>query len=200
MIACALWDEGEVWMSFLVALAFHCYFRPSEPMRTTGADITPPLGYGSHVDWSIVLHPFERQITSKTKAVDETVRVDLDQFRFLEIGLATLVRTRGPNDLLFSFTQAQWAAKFAAAAKRVGADALDPQLYQLRHSGPSFDYAARLRTIQEIKLRGRWAADNSVRRYEKAGRVTEQLRRLGRERQKVARSAPGRLATLLSQL
>ena len=87
-----------------------------------------------------------------------------------------------------------------ATARGVGADVLDPQLYQLRHSGPSFDHGARLRTIQEIKLRGRWAADNSVRRYEKAGRVTEQLRRLSRDGQRQARGAPGRLDTLLRQL
>eukprot|EP00973_Karenia_brevis_P067713 9420352-Karenia_brevis.AAC.1 len=50
-----------------------------------------------------------------------------------------------------------------------------PVLHQLRHSGPSADRAEKLRTLLEIKHRGRWMADKSVARYNKQGRINQQL-------------------------
>ena len=50
-----------------------------------------------------------------------------------------------------------------------------PVLYQIRHAGASNDFSGGLRSLSEIKRRGRWKTDASVRRYEKGGRVTEQL-------------------------
>ncbi len=51
-------------------------------------------------------------------------------------------------------------------------------MYMLRHSGASTDFALKHRTLAEIKLRGRWRGDQSLRRYEKGGRLAEQLNRL----------------------
>ena len=50
----------------------------------------------------------------------------------------------------------------------MGVALLKPVLYSMRHAGPSNDVADRLRQFRDVKKRGRWAADSSVRRYEKA--------------------------------
>ena len=50
-------------------------------------------------------------------------------------------------------------------------------MYRLRHSGPSAKFLAGRRTISEIKHRGRWSSDSSVRRYQKGGRINELLNR-----------------------
>mgnify|MGYP003334289348 CR=1 FL=1 len=50
-----------------------------------------------------------------------------------------------------------------------------PHLYVLRHSGASADMRQRRRSLDEIKRRGRWRADGSLRRYEKGGRAQERL-------------------------
>lgn len=39
--------------------------------------------------------------------------------------------------------------------------------YQLRHAGASWDRFKKFRTQLEVKMRGRWASDSSMTRYEK---------------------------------
>jgi hypothetical protein len=51
-------------------------------------------------------------------------------------------------------------------------------MYMFRHAGASTDFALKLRPLAEIKLRGRWKSDASLRRYEKGGRLADQLQRL----------------------
>jgi predicted RNA-binding Zn ribbon-like protein len=48
-----------------------------------------------------------------------------------------------------------------------------PLPYQLRHTGASTDMAEKARSLQDIKRRGRWQADSSVKRYEKAAVLTK---------------------------
>ena len=66
---------------------------------------------------------------------------------------------------MFEFQYSELLAEFRKACRDLGFQ--DPSLYRLRHGGASHDAAARLRSIVEIKRRGRWASDTSVRRYEK---------------------------------
>ena len=66
---------------------------------------------------------------------------------------------------MFEFKYQELLKQFRAACEELGIR--DPSLYRLRHGGASHDAAARLRSIAEIKRRGRWASDSSVRRYEK---------------------------------
>lgn len=50
------------------------------------------------------------------------------------------------------------------ALKTMGLPADHAVLYQLRHSGPSHDRCLNLRPLAEVKQRGRWAADHSMKR------------------------------------
>ena len=68
----------------------------------------------------------------------------------------------------------------------------------MRHSGPSVDLAMGHRTLQEVKLRGRWKADSSMIRYVKPGRVNEQMQLLDAPARNEALLAPARLPALLA--
>ena len=70
-------------------------------------------------------------------------------------------------------------------------------LYQARHSGASSDSAGGRRTLKKVKRRGRWRSDASLRRYEKAERLTDQLRRLDPQQQSAALAAWDALPRLL---
>ena len=67
----------------------------------------------------------------------------------------------------------------ATAAARLNLpDLIGPAtMYRFRHSGPSADFATARRSVAEIKHRGRWVSDSSLRRYQKGGRVNDLLGR-----------------------
>ena len=46
-------------------------------------------------------------------------------------------------------------------------------LYRLRHGGASRDFSHNMRSLQEVQSRGRWWSPNSVRRYQKGGRLAQ---------------------------
>ena len=66
------------------------------------------------------------------------------------------------------------------ASRAVGVTQLAPVLHSLRHGGPSTDLAMKSRSVTEAQKRGRWRTLRSVARYERGGRVSEQLQRLPR--------------------
>jgi len=201
LLAEDMFNRNLQWLAFLTVLTFHCYFRPIEPLRLRAQDLIPPLEFGGHVHWSITLHPIEHLVSSKTQEYDETVMIDKSPFLVLGFGLQTLRRTRAPLDKVFpGVTQAMWSTELKRSAERCGCHSLQPHLYALRHGGASHDRAHKLRPALEVKLRGRWGADQSVRRYDKHGRVAEQLHRLEPTVRRQAASAPERLAILLATL
>ncbi len=67
---------------------------------------------------------------------------------------------------------------FRAAAHAARLDLLDPVPYLLRHTGASADALHRRRDLSEIKTRGRWTSDVTVRRYEKRARIQSQFAKL----------------------
>ena len=52
--------------------------------------------------------------------------------------------------------------------------------------------------MSEIKARGRWMADSSVRRYQKAGRVVKEIERMGTAANEYAEWIENHLGALLS--
>ena len=95
----------------------------------------------------------------------------------------------GPKEKVFLFSQKQMIEQFRLAGEAIGCGVLRPELYQLRHSGPSHDLAVGHRRLEEVKLRGRWHSDKSVRRYAKEGRVADQLQRIGEHGQQLVLDA-----------
>ena len=76
---------------------------------------------------------------------------------------------------LISETNGSLNHKLQTAAEAWGLGAWNVTAYLLRHTGPSHDHLNRLRPLAEIKRRGRWGSDRSVKRYEEAALVTGML-------------------------
>ena len=110
--------------------------------------------------------------------VGEVVLVDNPDTPFLNQALEFLQRTTPPGERVFRFTQQQMGTRFKQAAVDAKVTMLALEPYQMRHTGPSHDFAMGLRSISAVKDRGRWACDASVKRYKKEGRVGQQLARL----------------------
>ena len=72
---------------------------------------------------------------------------------------------------MFPFEYAEMALWASHASTAVGLEVLQPVLYQVRHAGASIDAASRLRSLEEIRARGRWAAATSMMRYEKHAQI-----------------------------
>lgn len=89
-----------------------------------------------------------------------------------------LAEGRDGHELLFRFTHDEWKVAAKVAAARAGLNPLRRVLYQLRHTGPSNDAAEGRRSLGQIKARGRWASDSSVRRYEKHSQLARQWQKL----------------------
>jgi len=53
--------------------------------------------------------------------------------------------------------------------------------YSMRHGGVSHDLLERRRALAEVKRRGRWMADASLRRYAKETRLLSELRKVAPE-------------------
>ena len=188
-------------MAFLTILLFHTYARPKEMFAVKAKMLTAPIRNTRHQHWTIVLHPTEESEPSKVKEWDETLPIDVGECRdMLTHGLQVLKATRGREQQLFDFQQRHFAKEFKRAAQAAGLTRLQPHTYSLRHSGPSHDMAMRVRSLLEIKLRGRWKSDASLRRYQKEGRIAQQLASLTSDTRQKAIAAPAVLKRRLSKL
>ena len=176
LVTMNLWESGLVML-----LCFCLYLRPSEAHSLCCWQIIPPSGGHSgsrHV--TVVLNPFEDGRASKTHEYDESLLVDSPLLLALGEALLRHARGRPRSDPLFQVSQAQVARDLRAACDRLRVPvAMEIVMYKFRHGGASTDFALKRRSLAEVKLRGRWKSDASLRRYEKGGRLAEQLHRLG---------------------
>ena len=164
----------------IVLLCFALYLRPGEPHRIRTKHVIAPSNTTSGARFvTIVLNPYEDGRASKTQEYDESLLIDNELLPELGRRILRHAKERGVDQPLFSVSQQQVALDLQAAAARLRVpSSMNLVMYMLRHSGASTDFALKLRTLAEIKLRGRWRGDQSLRRYEKGGRLAEQLARL----------------------
>ena len=85
---------------------------------------------------------------------------------------------------------------FKTAASSIGEEMVP---YQFRHSGPSWDRLRKYRSLSAIQKRWVWKAASSVERYEKSGRVNEQLDKLSDELKGYAEQSWAQLPSVLIQ-
>ncbi|CAK0878435.1 unnamed protein product, partial [Prorocentrum cordatum] len=168
-------------------LLFEIYGRPGEIHGLRLQDAVPPApsASGAHRYTSVTLHAQEIGDVSKTGELDAAIRLDLERQAGLAAGLLAMAAARRragapPWAPLFAVDQRSVANAWRGAVTALGLRKLGAcHVYQLRHSGPSHDYAAGLRDLEQIRRRGRWKSWSSVRRCEKGGRLTEQLHKFG---------------------
>ena len=101
--------------------------------------------------------------------------------------------------LLFDTEYRHFKADWDLTLQNIGLPSSHAVPHQLRHSGPSVDMLKRCRTLMEIKARGKWQTDSSVKRYEGHARLNQEFQRLPKKVQNLALAAPKQLETLVQR-
>ncbi|CAK0799302.1 unnamed protein product, partial [Prorocentrum cordatum] len=168
---------GELQTASAVMVAFVFMPRPAEVMRIRVLDVVPPPreGGAGRSRLSLVLHPLEQGVSSKTGEYDEWLVLDNPEFAWLGSVLG-LLRQEAKGEYLFGFSYADWVQSFADVGRRLRLGSLgSPVLCQHRHGGASHEALTGFRDAAGLKQRGRWSSDASVRRCAKGGRVNQAL-------------------------
>ena len=112
-----------------------------------------------------------------------------------------LLLTRHRSGPLVPVTAREFTRQWQKAARGLMLDQYLglPHVYVLRHSGASADRLYKRRPLSEVKSRGRWRADSSVRRYEKGGRSLERLAVLGTQTRVFVQKCAQRVWAVLQQ-
>lgn len=185
----AMLKKGRAHAAAGVLLMFSAYLRPGEMLDLQIGDLVAPMP--GKTCFSLHLHPAERREQSKVGLSDESMLLDSQNLQWLGLVLAQLQRS---SAYLINLTYQQLSQHWKEALKAVGLEENHAVLYQLRHSGPSHDRFHHLRTALEVKQRGRWASDASVRRYEAHARINQEFHCLPQKTQKLCLQAEKELA------
>ena len=165
-LANALILDGKMGMAMFVMLSVSTYLRPSSLLALTRSFLVKPAK-GCSDSWTILAHPRESGDPSKTGEFDLSLRLDSPWFRPLN-GMLEVLKEGDADKKVFGFDYYQYAKSFKKAATLCRVKVVP---YQTRHSGASLDRLYGWRSALEVKNRGDWKADTSVKRYEKSGRV-----------------------------
>ena len=148
-------------MAVYILLSLDCYLRPSEALGLTKGDLIRPTSSVRH--WSLLLHPSEGLLSSKTGMTDESLVLDSEEYHWMG-PIWEQISAGNSNEALFPFDYLDVYKEVQMAGKAFGLKKFTP--YLLRHSGASIDQACQKRTLTETQKRGRWASMKSVTRYE----------------------------------
>jgi len=171
LIATQMVHDGDLIGGLALITMFLCYLRPGEAMRLKEADLLRPTPQCSY--WAVNLHPSSRGESSKLLLSDESLMLDSSDLLSLGSFLDRL-RTGGPDQPLFKVQYPNMKKSFEKAQEKCGLKNVKYVMYQARHGGPSHDRRHKLRSLVEVKQRGRWVGDSSLRRYEAHARVQQE--------------------------
>ncbi|CAK0871674.1 unnamed protein product, partial [Prorocentrum cordatum] len=186
---------GSPHAALMVVTMFWVYLRPSEAVGLREQDLLPS---GSCTDYGFNLHPSARGEYSKTSLSDESLLLDSVEVPWLGPLLAR-ARSGDPQAPLFRLTAAQLGVLWRQSLGRAEVPTRCVP-YQLRHGGPSHDRLKRYRSMDEIKRRGRWASDYTMKRYEAHALVQQELAALPVDVRRRAEAAPAKLHAELERL
>ena len=196
-------SEGCWTMAVAVLMSVVFYLRPSEALSLRKCQLIPPLANGveHHARWTVILHPMELGQPSKVNQWDDSRLLDLPDHDFMIPLLETLwQRASGPDSPVFEFTYQQWRNQYRRSGLTLGLHDLGPPtLYGLRHAGASLDINLGRRSPLGVQHRGGWAQPSSMRRYQKAGRLTEQLHYLPHGAQLAAARCASGIGNIMSK-
>jgi hypothetical protein len=180
-IAVYMFQQGWEEAGIATLLSYDLYSRPSETLRLTTEDVTPPIENTQFRSCAVCLNPRMRDISSKTGEFDETLQLTLgarkavgDILHFYVQKLRQSGRTK-----LFGIRHADWSAAMKKASEALRLPQVQTP-YQCRHGGASHDRSLG-ETLLHIQRRGRWAVYKSVKRYEKVGALQTTMSRLSKQ-------------------
>ncbi|CAK0877082.1 unnamed protein product, partial [Prorocentrum cordatum] len=187
---------GSPRAALMVVTMFWVYLRPSEAVGLREQDLFLPSG--SRTDCGFNLRPSARGERSNASLSDESLLLDSVDVPWLGPLLAR-ARSGGPQAPLFRLTAAQLGVMWRQALELAEVPAKCVP-YQLRHGGPSHDRLKRYRSMGEIKRRGRWASDYTMKRYEAHALVQQEPAALPVDVRRRAEAAPAKLHAELERL
>ena len=154
------------------------YMRPGETSNLLVGQVIPPMSsfLGSLQFFAVLLHPSEAKVPGKTGIFDQGILIDSDMW--INPILRNLIQNRPRNAPLWSHNHNQILEVFNQAVVYLKLESLGVSMYTLRHGGASFDIMSRRRSMEEVKQRGRWATDSSLRRYVKTARLQSELHKM----------------------
>ena len=151
-------------MAVATLLAFHCYLRASELCNLQVADVLFPG------DARIPLVKAQAGLLIRKAKTGKFQWVAVEHPDFVEM-LRVLVQKarKRRRQRLFTFSTTKWRNVLQNVCRLLQ---LKPRyvLHSLRHGGAVCDYLGG-RPLKDIKLRGRWVSDKSLKTYLQAGRA-----------------------------
>ena len=180
------WDEIEAAMCLLIQL--DTYMRPTAAIELRWSSVVIPFGAlgglgsadSSVNKWAFVLGNSDLGETTKSGTIDDTVLLGTDTRDFIvDVWERYAEKYYADGARIFpGLTLSKYEKLFTKAGKLSNTAALHVTPHVVRHTAPSHDFLVGSRTIPEIKARGQWAHDASVRRYQQSGRLLLQSQKL----------------------
>lgn len=146
-----LWEMGEKVAALCVLTMFTTYGRPNEILKLQKEDLAKSTKLG--VSWALNLNTSEEMFTSKTGLADESILLDSSVMLYLGPALERLAQGV-PTLPLFRLDYARLLQLWKWAWTQIGMEPNYAVLYQLRHSGASWDRLKHLRTTQNSEVGG----------------------------------------------
>lgn len=151
LMATTLMQLGLPHAALCILTMFSTYIRPSEALKIRCQDLVRSVQLW--VAWAINLNPLESMEQSKVGLSDEAILLDSQGMDFLGPALERLRTGAAPTDLLFCMDYPTLHASWKKALISLNLPQDFAVLYQIRHSGASWDALRKYRSLLEIKLR-----------------------------------------------
>lgn len=168
--------EGLTDMALMMLVAFELYLRPGEAIELCQRHVVPPVRVAGrqYSAVHVVIRDQEGLKPDKTGTFDNSLPFDKPTTKWVGQMLLDKAKALPKKDArIFKFKLEEFRKAFAKAGDAFEVPGLHP--YQMRHGGATEDLTSKTRDFQGVKTRGRWRADQSVRRYAKVGRVQQLL-------------------------
>ena len=162
-------------MALQAAVSFWAYLRPSESDMLRPRDLVPPshLAGNHYQHWGLLLSPLDIGRPGKTGQFDESIL--LDTLASLDPLFRQLLAERAGATRLWPHTPDQFIVRWNQIVVELELAAVNPCRYALRHGGASEDILSQRRALADVKRRGRWVSDSSLKRYGKETRLLSEL-------------------------
>ena len=197
-LAMALMSRSQKEMAVKVILDFDTYMRPGESIDLKNKHLVRPVkGAGPQFRWHfIIVRDFDEKQPDKVGVFDNTIALNSADRIWIGDVISTMMKGKDKEAKIFSFSMEEFRKQFGEVSKILGIPGLHP--YQLRHGGAAHDLASKARDHAQVKARGRWSTDQSVRRYTKTGKIQTLLGQLSKGSLEYCRWSQRNLKSVMS--
>ena len=174
-----LLHRGDTVIALMLLFQFRTYIRPGQCDLLKVKQLIPPAIHAgkAYRHWAINLSPIEDCRPGKTGQFDETILYDTET-PWIHQFFATLTSNRDPESLLWPIPGPTVIIALQDACRALQLEPLAVCRYSLRHGGASEDILSQQRSLLEVKRRGGWRTDSSLKRYGKEALIQSELRKV----------------------